>query len=249
MDFSAANINLWSGMLQIAILCTALVAANVLRRKIPLIRKSLMPTAVLAGFIILILRPLKLLYINTQFLEMITYHSLGLGFIALGLRVPEAQSSEDKRNLTGIKSGALITADMTLDENRTLYAVPGDINRKTAQGGNNLIRTGAARLISTGAEVIEDLQGQLRGFLKEEGVEFDSEAEAKPKFVLSEEEEKVCGLLSDCPLAIDEIADRLNGQNIGRGRLATLLLSLEMKKIIRQLPGKVFQLQESVGVK
>lgn len=148
-----------------------------------------------------------------------------------------------------IKSGALITADMTLDENRTLYAVPGDINRKTAQGGNNLIRTGAARLISTGAEVIEDLQGQLRGFLKEEGVEFDAEAEAKPQFVLSEEEEKVCGLLSDCPLAIDEIADRLNGQNIGRGRLATLLLSLEMKKIIRQLPGKVFQLQESAGVK
>lgn len=110
MDFSAANISLWNGMLQIAILSTTLVVANILRRKIPLIRKSLMPTAVLAGFLILIIRPFNLLNIDPEFLEMITYHCLGLGFIALALRVPEAESSEDRRNLTGVKSGALIAS-------------------------------------------------------------------------------------------------------------------------------------------
>ena len=139
------------------------------------------------------------------------------------------------------KSGALITAEMALDENRALYAIPGDINRKSAQGTNNLIRTGAARMITSGKDVLEDLQGQLRGLLREH---LPGEEESpKPQLALSEEEEKIYTIIADGPMALDEIADRLqnNASPIGRGRLATILLSLEMKKAVRQLPGKVFK--------
>ena len=50
MDFSAANTALWSPVVQIGIIAGLILLANVLRRKIYLIRKTLMPTAVLAGF-------------------------------------------------------------------------------------------------------------------------------------------------------------------------------------------------------
>ncbi|MDO4581498.1 MAG: hypothetical protein Q4B96_02800 [Bacillota bacterium] len=110
MDFSAANTNLWGGILQIAIVCALMLLANVLRRKLPVVRKSLMPTAVLAGFIALALRYLNVLPINIDFMETITYHAIALGFIALALRVPKPLSVNEKGRLIGLKSGALIVS-------------------------------------------------------------------------------------------------------------------------------------------
>ena len=110
MDYSAANTQLWNGILQLAILCAMLLLAQILRRKLPVVRRSLMPTAVLAGFLTLALRYVGILPIQREMLEIITYHALGLGFVALALRVPEPLSDEDKQNLTGLKSGALIAS-------------------------------------------------------------------------------------------------------------------------------------------
>ena len=56
MDFSSANIALWAPIIQMGIIAMLILVANVLRRKIAFIRNSLMPTAVLAGFLMLILR-------------------------------------------------------------------------------------------------------------------------------------------------------------------------------------------------
>lgn len=85
-----------------------ILLANVLRRKIYLIRKTLMPTAVLAGFILLLLMSLNILQMSAAFLEGITYHALALGFIAMALRVPvEEQESEPT---IGSRSGALIVS-------------------------------------------------------------------------------------------------------------------------------------------
>ena len=75
MDYSAANIPLWNGMMQIALLCAVLIVANVLRRKVPLIRRSLLPTAVLAGFIALLLRSAGLFHFDIEFMDVITYHA------------------------------------------------------------------------------------------------------------------------------------------------------------------------------
>ena len=53
MDYSAANTGLWNSVIQIGLIAIAILGANILRRKIFFIRKTLLPTAVFAGFIII----------------------------------------------------------------------------------------------------------------------------------------------------------------------------------------------------
>lgn len=108
MDFSAANEALWNPIIQFGIIAFLILLANVLRRKIPAVQASLMPTAVLAGFLLLLLRTSGILKIDVEFLEMLTYHMIALGFIALSLRVPEKTS--EATPMIGSKSGALIVS-------------------------------------------------------------------------------------------------------------------------------------------
>ena len=108
MDFSAANIALWSPVVQTGIIAGLILLANVLRRKIPLIRNTMIPTAVLAGFILLGLRSVIDVGIGTEFLEVLTYHALALGFIAMSLRIPTKETGSGA--VIGSKSGALIVS-------------------------------------------------------------------------------------------------------------------------------------------
>ena len=94
------------------IIAGAILLANTLRRKVKFFQRSLMPTAVLAGFLLLLVRSLGLVQMSTAFLETLTYHALALGFIAQSLRIPEKQA--DDGNLTGMKSGALIVSTYML---------------------------------------------------------------------------------------------------------------------------------------
>ncbi|HBG02156.1 MAG TPA: sodium:glutamate symporter, partial [Firmicutes bacterium] len=90
------------------IIAATILVANVLRRKIPFIRRTLMPTAVLGGFLLLVVRNTNLMEIDATFLEMITYHCIAIGFIALSLRVPSPDKDGSTDSLTAPKSGALI---------------------------------------------------------------------------------------------------------------------------------------------
>lgn len=112
MDYSAANTALWSPVIQIGIIAGAILLANTLRRKVKFFANTLMPTSVLAGFILLFLRSVGVINLSASFLETMTYHALALGFIAQSLRIPEKQ--EDDGNLTGMKSGALIVSTYML---------------------------------------------------------------------------------------------------------------------------------------
>lgn len=109
MDYSAANIPLWNVIVQVGIISILVVLSQVLRRKISFIRKSLMPTSVLAGFLLLGLKYTGLFRIDTGLLEMLTYHGLAVGFIALSLRTVK---KDEKNGNVGIavKSGALIVS-------------------------------------------------------------------------------------------------------------------------------------------
>ena len=108
MDFSSANEQLWRPIIQIGIIAGLILLANVMRRKIPFIRKSLMPTAVLAGFILLLIKTSGIIYIDSVFLETVTYHALAMGFIAMSLCIPTKASGSSA--LIGSKSGALIVS-------------------------------------------------------------------------------------------------------------------------------------------
>ncbi len=115
MDYS--TFEMWSAVIHFASLAVLLLTANVLRRKIPFLRKSLLPTAVIAGFLGLLIKETIFLNVASaevydetlNYLRMITYHTIALGFIALGLKVtgPIGEGQVKNRN---ISSGLLIVS-------------------------------------------------------------------------------------------------------------------------------------------
>ena len=109
MDYSAANQALWNIIVQLGLIAGAILLANFLRQKLAFIRKSLMPIAVLGGFLLLIARYIGLVRVDTNLMEMLVYHGIALGFIAMSLRVP-AEAGKKDGDLTGLKSGAVIVS-------------------------------------------------------------------------------------------------------------------------------------------
>ena len=107
MDYSALNTGLWSPIIQVAIVAGVILLANVLRRKVKLIRNAMIPTAVLAGFIMLFGKIIGVIQVNVEFFEMLTYHAIAIGFIAMSLRTQEEGGIETEKHV-GVKSGAII---------------------------------------------------------------------------------------------------------------------------------------------
>ncbi len=116
MDFTASNTSLWNGLIQIGLLSLMMLAGNLLRRKIKPLRRSLLPTAVIGGFVALLMRHLGWLPLDKVFLESMTYHMTGIGFIALGLRAPARSERDRSKELArdGLNSGALIVSNYLL---------------------------------------------------------------------------------------------------------------------------------------
>ena len=107
MDYSAANHALWNFIIQLGMIAGAVLFANFLRQRVAFIRKSLMPIAVLAGFLLLALKYTGLISVDEKLFEMLVYHGIALGFIAMSLRVP-VKGSGSTGDLTGLKSGLLL---------------------------------------------------------------------------------------------------------------------------------------------
>jgi len=107
MDYSAENIQLWNMILQVSTIAIVIIIANMFRRRVAFIKQSLMPTAVIAGFLLLILKISGIVYVDVYLMEMITYHCIAIGFIALSLRVPSIDD-KDKSERVGLRSGAII---------------------------------------------------------------------------------------------------------------------------------------------
>ncbi len=97
----------WNWLVQFCILATALLFGNVLRTKIPFLRKSLIPSALIGGLLLLIFKAIpgcKEL-INKPVMEIVTYHALGLGFVALALKNNKIESKSTPMKV--IETGAL----------------------------------------------------------------------------------------------------------------------------------------------
>ena len=109
MDYSAANHALWNIIIQFGLLAAAILFANFLRQRLPFIRKSLMPVAVLGGFLLLLAKYLGIAPVDQDLMEMLVYHGIALGFIAMSLRVP-AEKAKSGGDRTGLKSGAIIVS-------------------------------------------------------------------------------------------------------------------------------------------
>ena len=109
MDYSSANAGLWNMIIQLGLIAAAILFSGFLRRRIPFVRKSLLPVAVLAGFLLLGAKYAGLVRIDGELMETLVYHGIALGFIAMSLRVPP-ESTKSASDLTGLKSGAVIVS-------------------------------------------------------------------------------------------------------------------------------------------
>ena len=97
----------WQWLIQFCILATALLLGNVLRTNVPFLKKSLLPSALLGGLLLLIFKQIPNCgeLINKPMMEIVTYHALGLGFVALALKNNKIESKSTPMKV--IETGAL----------------------------------------------------------------------------------------------------------------------------------------------
>ena len=129
------------------------------------------------------------------------------------------------------KGGSLITANMANDYNRDVFAVPGRISDKYSQGCNNLIKTQKANLIGSAADLIYqlnwDLETPKKAIQKQLFVSLD-ETEQRIYDFLSQNGKELLDLIA---LACDLPVFKISG----------ILLNMELKGVVRPLPGKLFE--------
>jgi DNA processing protein len=130
----------------------------------------------------------------------------------------------------GLNSGALITASQALEQGRSVYAVPGHINAPSAMGSNRLIQQGA-KLVMDASDILDDLQILLPE------AKPSAEAAARPLPSLSEEERRIYDAIEATETSIDDITEKTH---LSSARVSSTLLQLELKRLVKQLPGKYF---------
>jgi len=134
-------------------------------------------------------------------------------------------------------SGSLITARLAMEFGREVFGVPGNATQEVSFAPNQLIKQGA-KLVTSAEDVIEELPTPVRAALVQAKVVDSQQRNLLAESELNTSQRIIYGLLSvDQPRHIDDIVDTsgLNSSEV----LATLF-ELEMKGIIRQLPGKQF---------
>jgi DNA processing protein len=129
-------------------------------------------------------------------------------------------------------SGSLITARLAAEQNREVFAVPGSIQSFKSMGTHTLIKQGA-KLV----ENVQDIVAELGHFLQQDAPPRRASASAAPRHRLTADEAAVAAALTAYPVHIDDLVRQLAMEP---GTLSGILLQLELKGIVTQLPGKLF---------
>lgn len=134
---------------------------------------------------------------------------------------------------TGVEGGAMITAATALDQNRDVFALPSAISEKRKSGTNLLIRESKALLVECVDDILSELAPRLSGVISSSA---PAHREAPPDLSLFERQ-IYDALPEEAPVHIDALV-----QHAGLSITDTLahLLSLEIKGVVRQTPGKMF---------
>jgi len=159
--------------------------------------------------------------------------------LSLGVLIVEA----------ALKSGSLITARMALEQGREVFAIPGSIHNPLARGCHQLIRQGA-KLVETAADVIEELGSLHASLVLKASQPLSSREPSQPDmggqlcFDPSDLSSKDCQLLEQidyAPTPLDVIVLR-SGLTIGE--LSSILLSLELKGLVRSVAGGYTRIEQ-----
>ena len=140
----------------------------------------------------------------------------------------------------GAKSGSLITASQALEQNRQVFAVPGRVDSPQSRGCHALIKDGA-KLVETFQDVTEEFTA-LPGFRLPEAWPV-AEPRGEPRKALSEQdmlqlpdlEHKLLAFMGETDIAIDEL---IQAADEPAHAVLSALLMLEMRHLVRQLPGR-----------
>jgi DNA processing protein len=131
-----------------------------------------------------------------------------------------------------LRSGSAITAKWALEHGKEVFAVPGNIDSNYSRGTNKLIKDGA-KLVEDINDIVEEL-----GPLAESIHINDNEKVVDIRsLTLNSQENKIFSLLSSTPEAIDDITDK---SGLPPSNVASILMILEVKRLVKQLSGKRF---------
>jgi DNA processing protein len=132
------------------------------------------------------------------------------------------------------KSGSLITAALALEQNREVFAVPGEVGSSRSRGAHRLIRQGA-KLVESANDIIEEVAPQLA---RPGGV---SRPQRDLPQQCSDDTRRIFSLLQQRTLQIDEVIET---SGLSSALVSEILLELELLGFLRQLPGKRYAAEQ-----
>ncbi|HVE59470.1 MAG TPA: DNA-processing protein DprA [Pyrinomonadaceae bacterium] len=140
------------------------------------------------------------------------------------------------------RSGSLITARLAMEQNREVLAVPGNITSRNSFGTNYLIKSGA-KLVQQWQDVVTELPGEISARILPPKLDENAaeEKSVQPELApadLSDNERRIWQMLSaDEPVHIDSLLER---SGLSFGDLNSSLVGLDLKDLIRTLPGNFY---------
>jgi DNA processing protein len=144
--------------------------------------------------------------------------------LSLGIIVTEAT----------LKSGSLITARMALEQNREVFAVPGNVTHPLSHGPHRLIQQGA-KLVEKPWDIVEEILPMLEPSFRKHLETQQNVVKTQPSRVgLGPEEQDIFDRIPLEPVSLDELIAQ---GSYSYSEMMSVLLSLEMKGLIKQIPG------------
>ena len=166
--------------------------------------------------------------------ENFPYRNRIISGLSLGVIVVEAAEN----------SGSLITARLAIEQNREVFAVPGNITSRNSFGTNYLIKGAGAKLVQQWQDVAAELPPQIAARLlppplddKKREKSLTDKLNLVPQGLTSFEQSVFKLLSADNPAHIDALVDK---SQLRMPDLTAALLTLEMRDLVRALPGKCF---------
>ncbi len=125
-----------------------------------------------------------------------------------------------------LKSGSLITAQLALEQSREVFAIPGNITSNKSLGTNSLIQQGA-KLVMNIEDIIEEFKY----------LSFEGKIHNKIEIKLNNKEQKVMAMINYNPIHIDDLFNHLE---FSFSEIYEILLSLQLKQKVKQIPGGTY---------